>query len=123
MSLQQSYLGGGHLPHHLLLELPDLALVGAEDQLHLDLVPVGLLDHALHVLLLRVGDVGRALGVVGLLGDLLLDLVADEEEGCRVRVVPDLHLDLGAGHRELEDEVWPGNTARCGRDSTKLNCH
>ena len=40
-------LGRVDLPDHVLLELPDLALVGAHHQLHLHLVPVRLLDHSL----------------------------------------------------------------------------
>ena len=40
-------LGRVDLPNHVLLELPDLALVGAHHQLHLHLVPVRLLNHSL----------------------------------------------------------------------------
>ena len=43
-------------------------------------------------------NIGRAFGIVDLGGDPSLDLLVDEEEWCRIGVVPHLHLDLRAGH-------------------------
>ena len=47
--------------------------------------------HYLNILLLWVRNVGRALRIVDLGSDLRLDLLVDEEEGGRVRVLANLH--------------------------------
>ena len=71
-------LGRVHLGHQLLLVLLRLSSSGSFDDLHLHLVAVGLLDQPLSELLLRVRNIGRPLWVVGLLGDLGLDLGRDK---------------------------------------------
>ena len=77
-----------HLGDQLLLVLLHLSSGRSLDDLHLDLVASGLLDHTLSELLLRVRHVGGPLGVVRLLCDPLLDLLGDEEEGGGVGVIP-----------------------------------
>ena len=77
-----------HLGDQLLLVLLHLSSGSSLDDLHLDLVAIGLLDHTLGELLLRVRHVGGPLGVVRLLCDPLLDLLGDEEEGGWVGVIP-----------------------------------
>ena len=98
-------LGRVDLGDQLLLVLLGLSSGGTLGDLHLDLVAVGLLNHALGKLLLRVGHIGGPLGVVGLLGDPLLDLLGDEEEGGWVGVFADGDNNLRSGHGGLPDSV------------------
>ena len=79
-------LGRVDLGDKLLLEGLSFALPGALQHLDLDLVSGGLLDNTLGELLLWVRNIARALGIIGLLGDLLLDLITDEKIWGWIRV-------------------------------------
>ena len=52
---------------------------------------MGSKHYYLNILFLWVRNVGRALRIVDLGSDLRLDLLVDEEEGGRVRVLANLH--------------------------------
>ena len=91
-------LGGVDLGDQLLLVLLGLSGSGSLDDLHLHLVAIGLFDQPLGKLLLRVGNIGRPLGVISLGSDLLLNLLGDKEERCRIGVIPLVQDDLRSGH-------------------------
>ena len=94
-------LGGVDLGDQLLLVLLGLSGSGSLDDLHLDLVAIGLFDQPLGELLLWVGNIGRPLGVISLGSDLLLDLLGDKEERGRIGIIPLVQDDLRSGHGVL----------------------
>ena len=76
------------LGHQLLLVFLGFSSRGSLDDLHLNLVAVCLLDHPFGELLLRVGNIGRPLGIIGLGSDPLLDLLGDKQERGRIGIIP-----------------------------------
>ena len=98
-------LGRVDLGNQLLLEGVGLALPGALDDLDLDLGASSLLNHSLAKLLLRVRDVAGPLGVIRLLSNPLLDLIADKEVGSWVGVIPSLEFDLSSGHLDFYTDL------------------
>ena len=91
-----------YLSNKILLVFLVLSLRRSLDDLDSDLGTIGLLNDALSKLLLRVRDIARSLGIVGLFGDLLLDLVRDKKIRSRVWVrLIGLELDFSSGHVDL----------------------
>ena len=89
------------LGHQVLLELLHVPLVLSGHDLHFDLVPIGLLHNTLAELLHLVRDVAGPLGVVRLLSNPLLDLIADKEIRSWVWVISSLEFNLGSRHPGL----------------------
>ena len=95
-------LGRVDLSDKILLVLLSLSFKGSLNDLDSDFGTIGLLNDALSKLLLRVRDIARSLGIVGLFGDLLLDLVRDKKIWSRVWVrLIGLELDFSSGHVDL----------------------